>query len=115
MIACVPVMTDGSVAPGWGRARRVAVTGVAEGQITDWEELDVAWDVLHDEGSEGSHHARVARFLREHRADAVITGHMGGGMERMLGSMGVRVVQQAHGDARAAVLAVYADRVVGLD
>lgn len=106
MIACVPVTDDGTVAGGWGRARRVAVAAVTDGRITQWQELDVAWDVLHDEGSEGSHHARVARFLREHQAEVVVTGHLGPGMERMLGSMGVRVVQQAHGDARAAVLAV---------
>ncbi|HET9656645.1 MAG TPA: NifB/NifX family molybdenum-iron cluster-binding protein [Kineosporiaceae bacterium] len=101
------------MAPGWGRARRVALAGVTEGRITQWEELDVNWDVLHDEGSEGSHHARVARFLKDHRVEVVITGHLGAGMERMLGSMGVRVVQQAQGDARAAVLAVYADRPTG--
>jgi predicted Fe-Mo cluster-binding NifX family protein len=114
MIACVPVLQGGRVAPGWGRARRVAVAVVVDGEIVGWEEFDVAWDVLHDEGTEGSHHARVARFLREHDAEVVITGHLGAGMERMIGSLGIRVVQDVDGDARSVVLAVYADRAAGL-
>jgi predicted Fe-Mo cluster-binding NifX family protein len=114
MIACVPVTIDGSVAGGWGRAGRVAVADISQGQVARWDEVDVGWDVLHDEGSEGSHHARVARFLRENHVEVVIAGHMGGGMERMLGSMGIQVVQQAQGDARAAVLTVDAERSGGL-
>jgi predicted Fe-Mo cluster-binding NifX family protein len=115
MIACLPVRPDGEVAAGWGRARRVAVASVTEDGITTWQELDVAWDVLHDEGTEGAHHARVARFLREYHVEVVITEHLGAGMARMIGSMGIRLVQGARGDARAAVLAVFADRAVGLN
>jgi predicted Fe-Mo cluster-binding NifX family protein len=113
MIACIPVLPDGEVAAGWGRARRVAVAAVAEDRIASWEEAEVGWDVLHDEGTEGSHHALVARFLREHHVEVVITEHLGAGMARMIGSMGIRLVQGAHGDARDAVLAVCADRAVG--
>jgi hypothetical protein len=60
MIVCVPVTVDGLVAPRWGRARRVAVAVVDGDRIIDWREAEVAWDVLHDEGTEGAHHARVA-------------------------------------------------------
>jgi len=104
MIPCVPVTPDGLIAPGWGRARRVAVVSAAGGQIGAWDEFDVGWDRLHDEGSEGSHHARVARFLIDHHVDVVVVGHMGPGMTRMLTTMGIRVVLQAQGDACAAVL-----------
>ena len=104
MILCVPVISDGLIAPGWRRARRVVVVSAADGQIGAWHEFDVGWDRLHDEGSEGSHHARVARFLNDHHVEAVVVGHMGPGMTRMLTTMGIRVVLQAQGDARAAVL-----------
>jgi predicted Fe-Mo cluster-binding NifX family protein len=104
MILCVPVTSGGLIAPGWGRAPRVAVVSAADGQIGAWDELDVGWDKLHDEGSEGSHHARVARFLNDHHVEAVVVAHMGPGMTRMLTTMGIRVVLQAQGDARAAVL-----------
>ena len=64
MKVCVPVAADGQVDPRWGRADRVAVAEVADGEVRDWQEFTVAWGTLHDQGTEGAHHARVARFLR---------------------------------------------------
>ncbi len=105
MKVCVPVTADGEVEPRWGRAERVAVAEVAAGEIRDWQEFDVGWGTLHDEGTEGSHHARIARFLRDHQVEAVAVRHVGPGMERMLGSMAIRIVPTAGGDARSAALA----------
>jgi len=103
MIFCIPVTSDGQTGGGWGRAQRVAFASVSDGQITDWQELEVGWGSSHDEGTEGSHHARIARTLIDHKVEAVVTGHMGPGMVRMLGTMKIHVVQGASGDARAAV------------
>lgn len=100
---CVPATPQGQVAPGWGRARTVAVATLANGSIADWDEIEVGWDAAHDIGSEGSHHARIARFLREHGVGVVVAGHMGPGMLRMLTSMGLQVELGAVGDARKAV------------
>lgn len=107
MIVCVPVEPDGSgsVGHGWGRATRVAVARVEGGAVTTWDEHDVRWDALHDEGTEGGHHARIARFLTEHAVEAVAAGHMGPPMVQMLGRMGIRVTLGADGDARAVALA----------
>ena len=105
MILAVPVTSDDQVSGGWGRAPRVAVAEVRGGAIVSWQPFDVRWDELHDEGTEGGHHARIARFLTEHRIDAVVTGHMGPPMVTMLGRMGIAVRLGAAGDARAAVLA----------
>lgn len=106
MIFCIPVSGDGSTTPSWGRAHRVAVGSVAaDGGISDWEEFDVGWDTLHDEGTEGAHHARVARFLIDHRVKLVVAEHMGPGMTRMLTTMRIRVALGLGGDARAAVRA----------
>ena len=105
MIIAIPVDADDQVAHGWGRASRVAVATAGGDGITDWQVHDVGWDTAHDEGTEGSHHARIARFLIDNHVDTVVAEHMGDGMVRMLGSMKLPVVLGAHGDARASVLA----------
>lgn len=103
MIVCLPVMPDGSVDPRWGRAARVAVARLEAGRIAAWEEHDVAWDALHDIGTEGGHHARVARFLQDHDVDVVVAGHMGPPMVAMLGKLRVVAKLGVDGNARTAV------------
>ena len=103
VIVCVPVTVEGVVDSRWGRADRVAVATAARGGVEGWREYDVGWGSLHDAGTEGSHHARVARFLREHRVEAVVAHHMGAGMVHMLGKMGLTVQLGAAGSAREAV------------
>jgi len=74
--------------------------------VASWTQFDVGWDQLHDEGTEGAHHARIARFLREHEVHAVVAGGIGPGMIRMLDSMGIDLWYQASGDAKQAALVV---------
>ena len=113
MVVCVPVTEEGAVDHSWGRARRVAVAGVADGRVVSWEEFDVGWDALHDSGGEGGHHARLARFLLDHHVEAVAADHMGVPMEHMLGKMGLRVVLGASGDARRAAVAAASEPTPG--
>jgi len=108
MNMCIPVTADGQTGPGWGRAQRLAFATTSDGEITDWQELEVGWDASHDEGSEGSHHARVARILLDHHVEVVVAEHMGAGMVRMLATMKIRTSLGAHGDARAAITAAIA-------
>ncbi len=105
MIVCVPVTPDGQIDGSWGRAPRVAVAKVEGGQITAWDEHPVAWDALHDVGTEGGHHARVATFLRDHGVEVVVAQHMGPPMAQMLGKLKILARLGEQGDARAAVLA----------
>ncbi len=105
MKVCVAITADRQVDPRWGRAGRVAGAEVADGEIRDWQELTVAWGTLHDQGTEGAHHAQIARFLRDNQVQAIAVHHVGPGMERMLGSMAIRVVTGLSGDARTAALA----------
>ena len=105
MILCAPVTTDGMIDPRWGKADWVAVAEVVDGEIVTWQEVEVSWSRLHDEGAPGSHHARVVTFLREHGVEAVVANHMGDGMVRMLATMKLPVHMGAAGDARAAVMA----------
>src|SRR5512142_2621436 len=92
LVVCVPVAEGGLVDPRWGRAARVAVAEVEGETVASWTEHEVDWDRLHDEGAEGLHHARIARFLQEHRVEIVVADHMGPPMEHMLRKMGLRVV-----------------------
>ena len=105
MIVCIPVTGEGMVDPRWGRADRVAVADVVGGAIVSWQEVEVSWSRLHDEGTPGSHHARVVSFLRQHQVEAVVANHVGDGMARMLDTMGLPVHLGAAGDPRAAVQA----------
>ena len=104
MIMCVPITSEGIVDPSWGRADSIAVAEVQDGKITNWQVIEVSWSRLHDEGTPGSHHARVAKFLREHQIEVVVANHIGDGMVRMLETMGLPARLGAVGDAKAAVL-----------
>jgi len=105
MIFCAPVTAEGMIDPRWGRADWVALADVVDGEIMSWQVVEVSWSRLHDEGTPGSHHARVVTFLREHDVEAVVVDHMGDGMVRMLDTMRLPVHSGAAGDARAAVKA----------
>jgi predicted Fe-Mo cluster-binding NifX family protein len=103
MMMCAPVTSEGII-DHIGRADRVALADVVEGEIVSWKEVEVSWSTLHDEGTPGSHHARVVTFLRDEHVEAVVVNHMGDGMARSLATMGLPVHVGASGDARTAVL-----------
>lgn len=105
MIVAVAVQPTGMVGHSWGKAETVALATVEGGAVIDWQQFPVGWDVSHEEGSHGGHHARVVTFLREHAVQAVVVDHVGDGMRRMLGTMGVALHEGVTGDARAAVIA----------
>ncbi len=106
MIVCVPIKLDGNVDPRWGRADWVAIADLQGREIKTWREVEVSWSTLHDEGTDGSHHARVVKFLRENGIETVVVDHMGDGMTRMLKTMEIPVHLGATGDARVAVQSV---------
>lgn len=105
-IVCIPVADDGQVGHTWGKARTVALAAVQDGTITSWRTEIVDWDVSKAQSSEGAHHARVGRFVRDNAVTDVIARHMGDDMQNTLTKLGVRVQQGASGDARAAVTAL---------
>lgn len=108
LVVCVPIGPDGRVGHSWGKAPAVALAVISDGAIVGWSEHAVGWDALHDEGTEGSHHARVVRFLREHDVAGVASAHMGPPMQNTLAKLGIAVDLGAQGDARTAALAVAA-------
>jgi predicted Fe-Mo cluster-binding NifX family protein len=104
MVVCVPVTGEGLIDPRWGRAARVVIANVQEGDVVGWQEFEVAWGDLRDAEPEGAHHARVARFLRDHHVEAVVAHHMGEDMLHMLRRMGLQVILGAAGAAREAAV-----------
>lgn len=104
MVICVPVTPEGMVDGGFGRAPRVAVIRVEGGEVVAADVHDVRWDELHDAGPEGSHHARIVRFLIDHGVQGVAAGHVGPPMQHTMAKMGIRVWLGAAGDARDAAV-----------
>jgi predicted Fe-Mo cluster-binding NifX family protein len=103
MLTCVAVTDEGLVDPRWGRTERVAIADVEGDTIVGWEEFAVSWGTLRQFGSERAHHARVARFLRQHGIETVVARHMGEDMRNMITRMGITVRLGATGEARQAV------------
>lgn len=105
MNIATPVTAAGQSAAAWGKAHWVGVASLDAGQITSWQIQEVGWDVSHDEGTHGSHHARIVRFLKDNAIEAVVVDHMGPGMVQVLETMGIPMLPASPGDARASVLA----------
>ena len=108
MYVATPVTADGRSAPAWGKAHWVGVAQVVDGAVVSWRIDEVAWDDSHDSGTHGSHHARIVRFLKDERIDAVVVDHMGEGMVRVMNTMGIPILTATPGDARASILAAVA-------
>jgi predicted Fe-Mo cluster-binding NifX family protein len=103
VIVMTTLGADGRVGGGLGRASRVALASVEDGAISSWDEVEVGWDRLHGEGTEGAHHARIVTFLREHHVNVVVAKGIGEGMQRVLTNMGIAMTLGVEGDAREAV------------
>lgn len=108
MNVATPVTADGQSASAWGKAHWIGVATVEDGAVTDWQVHEVGWDVSHDEGTSGSHHARIVRFLKERAIQAVVVDHMGPGMVKVMETMGIPLLPASPGDAKASVLAALA-------
>jgi predicted Fe-Mo cluster-binding NifX family protein len=105
MNIATPVTATGQSAAAWGKAHWIGVATVEGGAVSAWEVHEVAWDVSHDEGTHGSHHARIVRFLKEHDIAVVVVDHMGPGMVQVMQTMQIPVLPATPGDARASILA----------
>ena len=62
-------------------------------------------DVYKRQGTHGSHHARIVRFLKEHGIEAVVVDHMGPGMVQVMATMRIPLLPATAGDARRSILA----------
>jgi len=108
MNIATPVTETGQSAAAWGKAHWIGVATVEDGAVSAWQVHEVAWDISHDEGTHGSHHARIVRFLKEQDIAAVVVDHMGPGMVQVMQTMRIPVLPASPGDARASVVAALA-------
>lgn len=108
MIVATPVTAEGLSAAAWGKAHWVGVAELSDGGVTAFRIHEVAWDVSHDAGTHGSHHARIVRFLKDNAVQAVVVDHMGEGMQRVMNTMGIPILPASPGDAQASILAALA-------
>ena len=83
-VVCLPVLPDGSVGGGWGKAQAVALAHVTDGLVD---------------------HARIVKVLREPDVTVGAAGHMGEGMRNTITKMGLKLVLGIAGDARVAAIA----------
>ncbi len=108
MRIATPVDANGQTGSHWGRSHWVAVSEVVDGSIESWDVIEVGWDTSRQSGSHAQHHANVARFLKEHQIEAMVVMMVGGGMRKMMDTMGIRELRASEGDAKASVLAAVA-------
>ena len=108
MIVATPVTESGQSAAAWGKAHWIGVASLQDGAVTTWQVHEVGWDVSHDEGTHGSHHARIVRFLKEQDIGAVVVDHMGPGMVQVMQTMRIPVLPASPGDAQASEVAAVA-------
>ena len=104
MIVGVTTTPEGTVGGGLGGAQTMAVADVHDGTIASWTEHHVGWGDLRGTGPEGTHHARIVRFAREHGLECVVTSGLGEGMRTTMGKLGVVVRTDLRGDARTAAV-----------
>ncbi len=104
MIIAIPVTEDGQVDPRFGKAQDVAIAEVNGSKVDSWEVHRVAWGELHDQGTHGSHHARIVRFLLDHAVEAVVINHCGAPMMNTMQKMGLTIAVNATGPAKEAAL-----------
>ena len=102
----IPIAPNGDVGGGFGKAHMMAVGTIVNGEISDWQEHEVDWDRLHDEGPHGTHHARIIRFMQDNEVTHVLGSHMGEPMQNTFAKLGLPVTLDLSGNARAAVIAV---------
>ena len=87
-----------------GRARKAVLATRSHGTEIDWEETEVKWDEAHAQENEGSHHAAIARFLRDRQVRELWARGAGPDMRRMLERLHVNL-HLAEGVAQDVIMA----------
>lgn len=101
---CAPLAEDGTINGRWCQSNRVAVADVREARITAWQEFDVGWERLHDEGPHEAHHDRMAAFLRDRGVNVIVVDHIGTCLRATLLKLDIAVHPGARGPADSAMV-----------
>ncbi|TCS83687.1 NifB/NifX family molybdenum-iron cluster-binding protein [Tepidibacillus fermentans] len=118
MKVAVAVLPNGKVNTHFGRANKLALATIENGQITKWEEVAVPFaethgnhDHHHDHDHEHHHHAPghhegIKNWLVDHEVDMVLLDHAGPGMQKVMSETDIKIVVGAKGNAKEAVQAL---------
>ncbi|MFV9510867.1 NifB/NifX family molybdenum-iron cluster-binding protein [Tepidibacillus sp. LV47] len=124
MKVAVAVLPNGMVNTHFGRANRLALATIENGQITKWEEVDVPFAQTHGDHDHHhdhhdhhhhhdhehhhhhAHHENIKNWLVEHGIDMVLVDHAGPGMQKVINETNIKVIVGAKGNAREVVQAV---------
>jgi len=116
----VAVLPNGMVNAHFGRANKLALATVENGQISKWEEVEVPFaeshgdhDHHHDHDHHDhehhhapDHHEGIKNFLVEQGVDMVLLDHAGPGMQKVMNETDIKIVVGAKGNAKEVVQAV---------
>ncbi len=95
-------LDENGLLTGVGRAHKVAIATVVNGNVEKWEEIDVKWDESHEQEYEGYHHASIVKFLQGHKIKNIVTFGAGEDIRRMLAKLGIKL-NIASGNGRRVV------------
>lgn len=120
----IAVLPNGMINAHFGRANKLAVATIENGQITKWEEVDVPFaethgdhdhhdhDHDHDHGHEHhhhhapGHHEGIKNVLVQSGVDMVLLDHAGPGMQKVMNETDIKIVVGAKGNARESIQAL---------
>jgi predicted Fe-Mo cluster-binding NifX family protein len=91
MVICATLVGPNQVGGGLGRTDRVAIARMRNGSETQVEEHEVRWARLYDQRSATEHHDDIARFLKDHKVEMVVTGHAARDLEQILDDMSIEL------------------------
>jgi len=92
---------DGNIFQHFGKTSKFKLYTVENGAVQSSAVVD----------TEGKGHGELAGFLKDHKADVLICGGMGGGAKMALADAGIQVYGGAEGNADAAVSALLAGKL----
>lgn len=106
MKIATPVLPNGMVNAHFGRAKRIAIADVENGQITEWKEIDVPFAEEHDHHNghhhdhgnhdhhhhHHGHHESMKNFMIENGVDIVLVEHAGPGMVRVFNDTDIKLI-----------------------
>ncbi|WP_339063671.1 NifB/NifX family molybdenum-iron cluster-binding protein [Tepidibacillus marianensis] len=120
MKVAVAVLPNGMVNAHFGRANKLALATIENGQISNWEEIEVPFAETHGDHDHGhdhnhdhhdhhhapDHHEGIKNLLVEQEVDMVLLDHAGPGMQKVINETTIKIVVGAKGNAREVVQAV---------
>lgn len=106
MVICATLVGPNQVGGGLGRTDRVVIARVRTDAEPKIEEHEVGWGSRYAQGAASEHHNEIARFLKDHEVEMVVTGQAAKELEQILGDMRIRLQTDQHGSLQSVLQSV---------